>query len=139
MGFFDKIKQAKESMTAENIKAGWSAGMSSVANQMSNPARAAANVPKLQAYGAELQRIQSVGIRGTGVVQSLTPIPGAEQLDPNLDWMAVHTEITLPGRPAYLAANNQLVPRLTAHLYAAGTRHNVAVDPADPNAYTFTE
>ncbi|MGJ3508384.1 hypothetical protein [Enemella sp. A6] len=139
MGLFDKFKQAKQAMTASNMKAGWSAGMSSAAAQMANPMAAAGNVSKLQAYGEELKRIQSVGLRGTGVVRSLTPVPGAEKLDPGLDWMVVQTEIALPGRPPYLAENNQLVASVTAHLYAPGTQHNVAVDPADPNKYAFTE
>lgn len=139
MGFFDKLKQVKEAMTPANIQAGLSAGMASAGAQMANPAQAAANAPKLQAYGAELQRIQAIGMRGTAVVRSVTPIPGAEKLDPNLDWMTVQTEITLPGRPPYLAQNNQLVASITADMYAPGTRHNVAVDPADPNNYAFAE
>jgi len=77
-----------------------------------------------------------VGIRGVGVIRSVSP---TGEKAGGVDWADIEIDMTLPGRDTYLATTRIMMPRNTADMYAPGSRHNVAIDPADPNNFAFAE
>ena len=133
MGLFDQFKQA---LTRGNIKRGFDGALHSAQDIASNPTNILQNHNVLQNYGREMQRIQQVGIRGSGVIRSVSPAGGSVSGN---DWVDIEMDMTLPGREPYLATTRIMMPRTTADMYASGSRHNVAVDPVDPNNFAFAE
>lgn len=89
-----------------------------------------------QAYGEEIQRLQREANRGTGLIRSV--IPAGEVAVAGTARADVEVEITLQGQDPYVAVDRQIVPRNTAETYAAGTRHDLAVDPANLQHFAFT-
>ena len=133
MGLFDQFKQA---LTRDNIKRGFDGALHSAQDIASNPTNILQDHNVLQNYGREMQRIQQVGIRGSGVIRSVST---AGQSVSGNDWADFEMDMTLPGREPYLATTRIMMPRTTADMHAPGSRHNVAVDPADPNNFAFAE
>lgn len=122
----------------QRVANGMAAGMAEMGKtSMPDMAQMQAAQSQVMAYGQEQQRIQSVGIRGTAVMMSMTPIQGAPQMDPSVQWMSVQAEITIPGREPYVATVTHMVASVTAQLYAPGTSHAVAVDPANTNLFAY--
>ena len=136
---FDSMIDSRIQATSDQMVAnGMAAGMAEMGmTSMPDMAQMQAAQSQIMEYGQEQQRIQSVGVRGTAVMMSMTPIQGAPQMDPGLQWMSVQAEITVHGREPYVATVTQMVAAITAHLYAPGTSHAVAVDPANTNLFAY--
>ncbi|NLA55803.1 MAG: hypothetical protein GX859_05830 [Corynebacterium humireducens] len=133
MGLFDQFKQA---FTRDNLKRGFDGAVQSAQDIAANPLGILDDHNALQEYGRELQRLQQVGIRGVGVIRSVSP---TGEKASGVDWADIEIDMTLPGRDTYLATTRIMMPRNTADMYAPGSRHNVAIDPADPNNFAFAE
>ena len=95
MGLFDQFKQA---LTRGNIKRGFDGALHSAQDIASNPTNILQNHNVLQNYGREMQRIQQVGIRGSGVIRSVSPAGGSVSGN---DWVDIEMDMTLPGREPY--------------------------------------
>lgn len=133
MGLFDQFKQG---LTTDNIKRGFTGAAQSMQDIAANPTGFLQDHDTLQAYSRELQRLQWEGTLGSGVIRSVSPTGESAA---GVDWTMIEIEVTLPDRAPYLATSRIMMPRTTADMYAPGSRHNIAVDPADPNNFASTE
>ena len=77
-----------------------------------------------------------VGIRGTGVIKSISPT--GESAGDN-DWVDMEIEMTLPSREPYLTTSRIMMPRAIAEKYVPGSQHIFTVDPADHNNFWLAE
>lgn len=154
----DKVVQASQNTARRGMERGMAEMGIQDASQLPDPAAlsamaarmdlasmtppdpsALANVQQqVMGYAQEQQRIQSVGVKGTAVIQAVTPIPDAPAVDPSMPWMHVTAQISVPGQAPYVATVAQMVPGVTAAMYAPGTTHAVAVDPANPSLWTYS-
>lgn len=134
MGLFNQFKQA---LTRDNIRRGLDGAAQNLRDAAADPAGAIRDAATVNDYGRELQRLQREGILGSGVIVSV--VPTGEAAASGVDWADVEIEMSLPGRERYIATDRIMVPRVTADLYAPGTRHNVAVDRSNPNKFAFAE
>lgn len=156
MGLFDKAKQAFGAGQANASDNDWAAqaqAAQAMADQAAKDAgytdgspitmanagavsdQMAADHAVLNAYGQELNRIIAVGAPGTSVITSLVATGEATAGNP---WYLVTVDVTLPGRDTYAVTTRQMVPAMVLANYAEGSAHDVAVDPADPNAIALT-
>lgn len=134
MGLFDQFKQA---MTGDNIRRGFEGAAQSMQDMAANPSHILKDPAAGNAYGQEARRLQKQGILGSGVIVSVTPT--GEVAVAGVDWATIEVSVTVPGRERYIAVERHMVPRITADMYAPGTRHTIAVDPANPNHFAFAE
>lgn len=132
MGLFSQFKQA---LTGDNIRRGFDGTAQSMRGMAANPTGILQDAGTVQAYGEELRRLQREGILGSGIIVSV--IPTGEVAAAGVDWADFEMEMSLPGRDRYIATGRLMLPHTTADMYAPGTRHNVAVDPVNPNHFSF--
>lgn len=86
MGLFNQFKKA---LTPDNIRRGFTGAAQSAQDFAANPANFLQDHDTLQSYGRELQRLQQVGIRGTGVLRSVSPTGESAG---GVDWADVEIE-----------------------------------------------
>ncbi|MFC0581486.1 hypothetical protein [Micrococcoides hystricis] len=116
MGLFDRVKQAFSA--AANI----------------NPEKLAADQSTAQAYGEELNRINKVGIPGTGTITAAVDTGERTAGNP---WYQLDIDVSLPGEDSYSVSKREMVPATMVDKYAVGTTRGVKVDPQDRNKVIF--
>lgn len=128
---------AAQQLASQHLKdAGYTNGsMVTMANAGAVNAAAQADHDVLNAYGQELNRVIAIGAAGSAVVKNLVDTGERTAGNP---WYVIESEITLPSAAPYLASMRQMIPAMVLGNYAAGSVHEVKVDPADPQNYVLT-
>ncbi|MFC6354529.1 hypothetical protein [Luethyella okanaganae] len=154
MGLFDKAKGAfgaaagntpdlaEQARLAQELAnqslrdAGYTDGSPvTMANASEVRASMTADHDVLNAYGQELNRIIAIGEPGSSIIRS--SVDSGERTAGN-PWFHLEIEVTLPGREPYTVQKREMVPPQVLASYAAGTVHDIKVDPADPTKTAFT-
>ena len=149
MGLFDRVKnsfgggdiaaqaQAAQQLAAEHLRhAGYTDGsMPTMANAAQVGAQAQADHDVLNAYGQELNRIIAIGLKGTSVITG--SVDTGERTAGNA-WYQIEVAVTMPGSAPYTVSQRTMVAAQFQAMYAVGSTHDVAVDPADPQKIALT-
>lgn len=150
MGLFDRMKDkatggqnwaaqaaAAQELANQHLRdAGYTDGSPvTMANAGSVGADMYADREVLTAYGNELNRIIAIGHSGTSVIRSA--VDTGERISGN-PWFQLEVEVTLPGGAPYVVSKREMVAPMFIANYAAGSTHDVKVDPADAQNIAFT-
>lgn len=150
MGLFDRAKRnatagqdwaaqaaAAQQLAGQHLRdAGYTDGSPvTMANAADVSAGMYADREVLTAYGNELNRIIAIGHTGTASIRSA--VDTGERIAGN-PWFQLEVEVTLAGGAPYLVAKREMVAPQFIGSYAAGSTHDVKVDPADPQNIAFT-